>query len=125
MASTATRVASAQADDSFELYNLRVEVVCPPGERIMCGAKEGDYFTLEGEMMYLPPGQGISIYSLSSVLPLLAAKQRVTHANDWMTSDALIACPDPNCKSKLRIVRTGKREFSHAETTIVGLEGNN
>lgn len=30
----------------------------------MCGAKEGDYFTLEGEMMYLPPGQGISIYSL-------------------------------------------------------------
>lgn len=51
-------------DDSFELYDLRVEVVCPEGERIMCGAREGDYFTLEGEMMYLPPGQGISIYSL-------------------------------------------------------------
>lgn len=51
-------------NDSFELYDLRVEVVCPPGERIMCGAKAGDYFTLEGEMMYLPPGQGISIYSL-------------------------------------------------------------
>lgn len=50
--------------DAFQLYDLRVEVVCPPGERIMCGAKEGDYFTLEGEMMYLPPGQGISIYSL-------------------------------------------------------------
>ena len=30
----------------------------------MCGAKEGDYFTLKGEMMYLPQGQGISIYSL-------------------------------------------------------------
>lgn len=90
----------------------------------MCGAKEGDYFTLEGEMMYLPAGQGISIYSLASVLPLLAAKQRVTHANDWMTSDALIACPDPNCKSQLKIVRTGRRKFSHAETTVVGLEGN-
>lgn len=51
-------------DDSFELYDLRVEVVCPPGERILCGAKEGDYFTLQGEMLYLPPGQGISIYSL-------------------------------------------------------------
>lgn len=59
----------------------------------------------------------------ASVLPLLAAKQRITHANDWMTSDALIACPDPNCMSKLRIVRTGKRKFSHAETTVVGLEG--
>lgn len=56
--------AKTAADDSFELYDLRVEVVCPPGERIMCGAKEGDYFTLQGEMMYLPPGQGISIYSL-------------------------------------------------------------
>ena len=52
-------------DDAFQLYDLRVEVVCPPGARIMCGAKEGDYFTLEGEMLYLPPGQGISIYSLS------------------------------------------------------------
>lgn len=57
------------ADDSFELYDLRVEVVCPPGERIMCGAKEGDYFTLEGEMMHLPPGQGISIYSLGEPQP--------------------------------------------------------
>lgn len=57
-------MSSQPTDDSFELYDLRVEVVCPPGERIMCGAKEGDHFRLEGEMMYLPPGQGISIYSL-------------------------------------------------------------
>lgn len=52
--------------DQFELYDLRVEVVCPPGERILCGARDGDYFTLQGEMMYLPPGQGISIYSLGT-----------------------------------------------------------
>lgn len=55
----------AKADDSFELYDLRVEVICPPNEKILCGAKDGDYFTLEGEMLKLPPGQGISIYSLS------------------------------------------------------------
>lgn len=64
MSSNAADVVPSQADDSFELYDLRVEVVCPPGERVMCGAREGDYFTLEGEMMYLPLGQGISIYSL-------------------------------------------------------------
>lgn len=52
-------------DDSFELYDLRVEVVCPPDKRILCGAKAGDYFELHGEMLYLPPGQGISFYSLS------------------------------------------------------------
>ena len=55
---------SVSRDDSFELYDLRVEVVCPPNERIMCGAKEGDYFLLEGEMLHLPPGQGLSIYTL-------------------------------------------------------------
>lgn len=52
------------AADEFQLFDLRVEVVCPPGKRIMCGAKEGDYFMLQGEMLYLPPDQGISIYSL-------------------------------------------------------------
>jgi uncharacterized repeat protein (TIGR04076 family) len=110
------------ADDSFELWDLRVEVVAPQGAKLWCGAVVGDYFTLEGEMLRLPPGQGISIYSLASVLPLLAAKQRVTVATDWMSTDADIACPDPNCPSRLRITRTGKRVFRHAETTAVPLE---
>lgn len=109
------------ADDSFELYDLRVEAVVPDGAPIYCGAKPGDHFELRGEMLTLPPGQGFSIYSLAAVLPLLAAKQRATHPNDWMTSDAEIACPDPNCGSRLRIVRLGKRRFSHAETTAVPL----
>ncbi|KAH7340812.1 hypothetical protein B0J17DRAFT_335084 [Rhizoctonia solani] len=106
-------------DGSFELYDLKVEVVCPPGARIMCGAKPGDYFTLEGEMLYLPPNQGISIYSLSAVLPLLAAKQRPTAKFDWMTTDAEVACPDPHCPSRLRITRTALRTFKHSETTVV------
>ncbi|KAF9522330.1 hypothetical protein CPB83DRAFT_864622, partial [Crepidotus variabilis] len=108
--------------DAFQLYDLHVEVICPEGERIMCGAKPGDYFTMEGEMFRLPPGQGFSIYSLGAVLPLLAAKQRVTHPNDWMSTDAEVACPDPNCKSKLKITRTGLRTFSHSETTVVPLD---
>ncbi|KAG1728176.1 uncharacterized protein EDB91DRAFT_1060765 [Suillus paluster] len=112
---------SAPPIDTFQLYDLRVEVICPPGERILCGAKEGDHFILEGEMLHLPPGQGFSIYSLSAVLPLLAAKQRVTHPNDWMSTDAEVACPDPSCKSRLRIVRTGVRTFSHAEVTAIPL----
>lgn len=56
------------SDDSFQLYDLRVEVICPPGERILCGAKAGDYFTLEGEMMKFPAGVGFSIYSLGEYL---------------------------------------------------------
>ena len=68
------------ADNSFELYDLRVEVVAPEGGPIYCGAKPGDHFELRGEMLHLPPGQGFSIYSLAAVLPLLAAKQRPTDA---------------------------------------------
>ena len=108
--------------DVFDLWDLRVEVVAPAGAKLWCGANVGDYFELRGEMLHLPAGQGISIYSLASVLPLLAAKQRMTHPNDWMRTDAEIACPDPNCPSRLRISRIGKRSFNHAETTAVALE---
>lgn len=108
-------------DDFFELYDLRVDVVIPPGGRVLCGARPGDHFELRGEMLHLPPGQGFSIYSLASVLPLLAAKQRPTHPHDWMTTDAEIACPDPNCSTRLRISRLGLRKFRHADTTAVPL----
>ena len=83
----------------------------------------GDYFELRGEMLHLPPGQGFSIYSLAALLPLLPAKQRPTHPNDWMSTDAEVACPDPNCPSRFRITRTGTRKFSHAAVTAVPLSG--
>ncbi len=108
-------------EDGFELWDLRVEVVAPEGAKLWCGAKPGDFFELRGEMLHLPPGQGFSIYSLAAVLPLLAAKQRPTHPADWMSTDAEVACPDPNCPSRFRITRTGKRRFRHAETTAVPL----
>ena len=112
---------TAGADAVFELYDLRVEVVGPAGRAIYCGARLGDYFELHGEMLKLPPGQGFSIYSLAAVLPLLAAKQRVTAPNDWMSTDAEIACPDPNCPTRFRITRTGKRLFRRADVTAVPL----
>jgi hypothetical protein len=46
------------AEPGFELYDLRVEVIAPPGGAIYCGARRGDYFELHGEMLKLPPGQG-------------------------------------------------------------------
>jgi uncharacterized repeat protein (TIGR04076 family) len=110
-----------QRDDSFELYDLRVEVTAPADGAIYCGAKVGDYFELRGEMLHLPPGQGFSIYSLASLLPLLPAKQRPAHPNDWMTSDAEVACPDPNCSTRFRITRLSLRRFGHAATTAVPL----
>ena len=79
---------------------------------------EGREFEMgAGEVLHLPDGQGFSIYSLAAVLPLLAAKQRVTDANDWMSTDAEVACPDPGCPSRLRITRLGRRRFLHHDVT--------
>ncbi len=114
-------VAGAAAADEFELYDLRVEVVGPAGGVIYCGAKLGDYFELHGEMLKLPPGQGFSIYSLAALLPLLPAKQRATEPNDWMSTDAEVACPDPNCSTRFRITRVGRRRFSHSQVTATAL----
>jgi uncharacterized repeat protein (TIGR04076 family) len=101
----------------FELYDLRVEVIAPQGAHILCGARPGDWFELRGEMLFLPPNQGFSIYSLAALMLLLPAKQRVADPNDWMYSDSDVACPDPNCPSTFRITRLGKRRFERSSTT--------
>jgi uncharacterized repeat protein (TIGR04076 family) len=118
---TTVQPLSAPGDGAFELYDLRIEVVGPPDRTIYCGARLGDYFDLHGEMLKLPAGQGFSIYSLAALLPLLAAKQRMTDPNDWMSTDAEIACPDPHCPTRFRITRTGVRRFRRSDVTAVPL----
>lgn len=108
------------ADDQFTLYDLRVEVVQGDGPMV-CGHEAGDYFDVSGEMVTLPPGQGFPLYPLAAILPLLPAKQRETHPNDWMTTDMEIACPDPLCGARFRITRTGTATFRHADVTRTSL----
>jgi uncharacterized repeat protein (TIGR04076 family) len=105
-------------DDKFTLYNLKVEVV-GTDKPMVCSHKEGDYFLVEGENLIFPETNSFSMYALSAILPLLPAKQRPLHANDWMLSDSFIACPDPNCGARFNITRIETQEFSHAECTIV------
>ena len=120
-----TATVGSQGCVEFELYDLRVEVIGPPDQPIYCGARLGDYFELQGEMLRLPPGQGFSIYSLAALLPLLAAKQRTTDPNDWMSTDAEVACPDPNCPTRFRITRLGKRRFTRSQVTATSLDPQN
>ena len=106
--------------DEFTLWDLKVEVVAGGGDMV-CDHRVGDYFELSGENLSLPPGQSFSIYSLAAILPLLPAKQRDTAPNDWMTTDAEVACPDPNCGARFRVTRTGRRTFRHSDVTRVPL----
>lgn len=111
-------------DDLFELYDLKVEVVATD-RPMVCSHHVGDYFLVEGENLVFPEGAAFSMYSLAALLPLLPAKQRITHKNDWMSTDALIACPDPNCGAQFLITRTRKRIQSHAACTVVPLDAEN
>lgn len=111
---------SQKHDDQFELWDLRVEVT-GDADGMVCSHHPGDYFEVHGENLLFPANQPFSMYALAAILPLLPPKQRMTHPNDWMTTDAEIACPDPYCAARFRITRTGKKTFRHSETTVVPL----
>ena len=107
-------------DDTFELYDLRVEVVATD-RPMVCGHRAGDTFEVRGEALTVPAGQSFSMYALAALLPLLPAKQRATDPHDWMTTDTDVACPDPNCGARFRISRIGIRTFRHRDVTAVPL----
>ena len=88
---------------------------------MVCGHRPGDWFEVRGEHLLFPADQPFSMYALAAILPLLPAKQRDTHANDWMTTDAEVACPDPHCGARFRITRLARRTFRHGEVTVVPL----
>ena len=112
-----------QTNDQFELYDIKVEVArCQKGKKMVCNHQIGDYFIFSGENLALPKGQTFPIYPLAALLPLIPAKQRETHPNDWMSTDQEVACPDPNCGGIFKIERISKKEFRHSEVTIVPLE---
>jgi len=107
-------------DDSYEIYDLRVEVVATD-KPMVCEHTVGEYFELKGEKLSIPPGQTFSIYALGTLLAILPVKQRMTHQNDWITTDEFFACPDPNCGARFRIIRGEKRIQRHSEVTKVPL----
>lgn len=116
-----------QYADEYQLYDLRVEVFqSNDGKPMICRHNVGDYFTVtDDDLISIPPGQSFPMYSLAAILPLLPVKQRHLSANDWMSTDAIIACPDPNCGGRFRIVRGELRTYRHSENTAVSLEHGN
>ena len=113
----------AGKDDTFVLYDLRIEVIgCEPGKEMVCNHPVGAYFEVSGENLSLPPGQTFPIYPLAALLPLIPAKQRPTHENDWISTDMDVACPDPHCGGIFRIKRIGKRVFHHSDVTAVPID---
>ena len=105
------------ADDAFELYDLRVEVVAPPGATIQCNAQPGDSFEVRGEMLRFRPGRVSRCIRWPRCCRCCRPSSAPPTPNDWMSTDAEVACPDPHCPTRFRITRLGKRGFRHGETT--------
>ena len=100
-----------------EVFDLRVTVERIEG-RSVCGLQVGDYFEVtESSRVRIPEGRHFCLYALSSVLPLLPAKQRKLPDGDWLEQDSLVACPDPDERTIMRIERIGSRTIPTAELT--------
>ena len=102
---------------SMELYDLRITVESIEG-RSVCGLEVGDYFEVtESSRLRLPPGKHFCLYALAAVLPLLPAKQRSLPADDWLETDSLVCCPDPEERVVMRIERLRRRAMRAGDLT--------
>ncbi len=113
--------ANRPADDTFELFDLRVTVEEIRGT-CTCDHAVGDWFELVGGKLGLPPDKRFCLYALQAAIPLLPAKQRPLHPNDWMATDARVVCPDPLCGVVMLIERVGRRTLHHADVSAVPLD---
>ncbi len=102
---------------TFQLYDLRVTVERIEG-RPVCGLAVGDYFEVsESSRIQIPAGKHFCLYALSALLPLLPAKQRMLDGADWLASESLVACPDPDERLIMKIVRTQRRSLQRGDLT--------
>ena len=105
---------------AFKLYDLKIEIIkVKEGLEDICNHHVGDYFEVSGENISIPAGKTFSMYAMAAVLPLLPAKQRMTDKHDWMNTDDLVMCPDPNCEAVMKITRTKIREFLTEQVTLI------
>jgi uncharacterized repeat protein (TIGR04076 family) len=107
----------SETETETEVYDLRVTVERIEG-RSVCGLAVGDYFEVtESSRVTIPEGKHFCLYALSSVLPLLPAKQRQMPPGDWLEQDNFVACPDPDERTIMRIERIGRRTIPTSDLT--------
>lgn len=101
----------------MRLHDLRICVDRIEG-RSVCGLEVGDYIdVVRSNEMRLPEGKHFCMYAFAAVLPMIAAKQRDLPADDWMSKDSHVACPDPEERLVMRIDRLGSRTLRSEDLT--------
>jgi len=72
--------------------------------------KPGDYFeVVGGRIMLTGSNKYVCMYSLSSLMPLLPAKQRnIVEPDDWLPKVKEVECPDPEGVVIWEIIEVGE-----------------
>lgn len=97
----------------YPLYDLEIETVGNPAS-FNCSHRVGDGLIVQGENIFFKPGtEFFSHYALAALLPFIAAKQRATSKNDWMSYETDIACPDPQCGARFRFKRLARTIYQY------------
>lgn len=101
----------------FEIYDIRVTVVSIDGPSV-CGMQVGDYFeVVESSKVQIPAGKHFCLYAMNAVFPLIPAKQRQLSENDWLETDMLVSCPDPEEGLVMKVERIRRRVMDSDELT--------
>lgn len=109
--------------DEFELYDLAIEVVHHDAAKpLVCQHAMGDVFYVRGSVVEIPPGKTFGLYAMLAVLPFIPAKQRPTQGCDWMSTDSVIGCTDPNCGAGFKITRLEPQRYHHADHSAEPLD---
>jgi uncharacterized repeat protein (TIGR04076 family) len=86
----------------MKLKNFKVTIVKVEGP---CSrSREGDYFYVRNERLITPPGTGVCLFALGSILqPIIAASIPTDPDNDILNITREFQCPDPLAKVIFRI----------------------
>jgi uncharacterized repeat protein (TIGR04076 family) len=98
----------------YKLYDLEIVTVGDP-KTFNCSHKVGDGLVIKGENMSFKKGtEQFSHYTVATLIPYIAAKQRAEQKEDWMTYETEIACPDPKCGARFQFKRLGETTYSYS-----------
>jgi len=97
----------------YKLNDIRV-ITVGDMSTFNCSHKVGEGFVCKGENLSFAKGtKSLSHFVLASLMPYIAAKQRVRDDADWMEFETDIACPDPKCGARFRFEIIGKSTYEY------------
>jgi uncharacterized repeat protein (TIGR04076 family) len=69
--------------------------------------KKGDYIEVDNDLLSIPDGKKVCIWSLTTLLPFLSSVQRKhDEPEDWLESVDYIQCPDSKVEVLWAIEKT-------------------